>query len=155
MEQKGRLLSIFTVIFIISTVTSFLGSYYIIAYPPLIQLTPPDNIQYIQLYSTITSLSSFIVNTILTLFVFYRIGKKFDLKSNLKSSIIRLMTGAYLGQFVGINAVNLIGIFLIEGFTFYPAYLVRAFSVSFLGTFFTAFTALAIAYLRHNKSEIQ
>jgi hypothetical protein len=137
-------------------VASFLGSFYIIAYIPYIRFTEPYNFQYFQLLSTFLSLSSFIVSPILTLFVFYRIGKKFELKSNLKSSIIRLMTGAYLGQFVGSTTVYLIGIFLIEEFTVYwPQYLSRIFSVSFLGLFFPSFTALAIAYLRNNESEIK
>ena len=58
-----------------------------------------DSIQNYQFYSSIFSIITMIVNPFLVFIGFYKIGKKFDLKSNLKSLIIRLLSGAYLGHF--------------------------------------------------------
>ena len=156
MEQKGYSLNtIFLVILIISFVSGFLGLFPLLIWENLVFQDPFTRANTF-FYFSLLSIIGFIINPILLFIGFYRIGKKFDLKSNLKSSIIRLMTSAYLGRVVGITAVYLIGIFLIKEYTFYwPQYLSSIFSVAFIGTFFTAFTALAIAYLRQNESEIQ
>ena len=112
------------------------------------------NIQDMQIYSNILSLIIFIINPISVLIGFYYLGKKLDLKSNLKSVIIRLLIGAYMGQFFGITSLQLTGICLIKGFNFYwLTYLSNILSVLFLGIFFPAFTALAIAYLGNNREE--
>ena len=99
-----------------------------------------------QIYSNILSLIIFIINPISVLIGFYYLGKKLDLKSNLKSVIIRLLIGAYLGQFFAITIVNLFSF----SWTFY---LINILSTLFLAIFFPAFTALAIAYLGNNREE--
>ena len=97
-----------------------------------------------------------IVNPFLVFIGFYKIGKKFDLKSNLKSLIIRLLSGAYLGHFLSYNVAYLsVGNDSIWFDSYLSIFIGSVFSLSFLGTFFAAFTALAIGYLRHNESEIQ
>ena len=140
------------VILIISFVSSILGLF------PFIRLGDYLGFQDYFLYFALSSIISFIINPILLFIGFYRFGKRFDLKSNLKKVIKRLLIGAYLGHFFSTIILTLVEINIRpEGYNFYwfSYLLIRIFSVSFLRFFFTAFTALAMAYLRHNKSEIQ
>jgi hypothetical protein len=146
MEQNQFLKVIFFIILIIEFVITFL------TYSRLLFPFTVGNIQENIIYFFGISLITFIINPVLVLIGFYRLGKKFDLKSNLKSVILRLAIGAYLGQFLSITILNLIGIYIIEGFNFYwLSYFSRIFSTGFLGLFFTSFSALAISYLRHNQ----
>ena len=145
MEQKNySLITIFLAILIISFVSGLLRSYPILIWDIA-------NIQNSQFYFPIFSIINIIINPFLVFTGFYQIGKKFDLRSNLKSLIIRLLTGAYLGHFLSINVVYLIIENNSPWFDFYwVAIIGNVFSLSFLGTFFAAFTALAIAYLKQN-----
>jgi hypothetical protein len=146
LEQNRFLFRIFIVIMILEFVIIFLNYYRILLIPFSF-----DNVQEMQIYISIISLFSFIIHPILVLIGFYNLGKKIDLKSNLKSVILRLLIGAYLGQFFSITVLNFIGICFIEGFNFYwLSYFGFIFSTVFLGAFFTSFTALAIAYLKQN-----
>ena len=143
MEQNSSLFRLFIVILIIEFVITFL------VYSKLFIPFTVDNIQEFQIYNIIISLITLIINPFFVLIGFYYLGKKLDLKSNLKSLIIRLLIGAYLGQFFSITILNLVEIYFIKEFTFYwLSYLSSILSVSFLGVFFAAFTALAIAYIK-------
>jgi hypothetical protein len=143
MEQNSSLFRMFIVILIIEFVITFL------VYSQLFIPFAVDNIQDLQIYSYIISLITFIINPFFVLIGFYYLGKKLDLKSKLKSVIIRLLIGAYLGQFFSITILNLVEIYFIEGFNFHwLSYLGSILSVSFLGVFFATFTALAIAYMK-------
>ena len=141
MEQKDRsIITIFVVIIIISFASSIIGSYPISI---LYNIKPQDFL----FYSPIFSIISIIIKPFLAFFVFYQIGKKFDLRSNLHSLIIRLLTGAYLGYFFSLSII-----YLIRGIDLYwPALIGSSISLRFLDTSFIAFSALAIAYLRHNN----
>ncbi len=133
-EQKDRLLiMIFLVIMIIQFTINFLN---------YSQMFLPFG-----LCKYIISLIIFIINPVSVLIVFYKLGKKLDLISNLKTVIIRLLIGAYLGHFFSITILSLIEInYLIEGSNFYwLIYLSRILSIPFIGFFFASFTALAIA----------
>ena len=141
MEQDRSIFRIFITIMIVGFVETFL-----IYSEPLAPFTVV-NIQDMQLYSNILSLIIFFINPVSVLIGFYYLGKKLDLKSNLKSVIIRLLIGAYLGQFLAITLLHLVGLY-----TFYwNFYLSSILSTLFLGIFFPAFTALAIAYLKHTE----
>jgi hypothetical protein len=132
MEQNRSLLGIFIVAMIIELVVTFLS------YSRMFLPFSLENLQDFTIYHTIISMVTFIINPILVLIGFYNMGKKFDLKSNLKPIIVRLLIGAYLGQFI-----------FIEEYTFYwLSYLSSLLSVSFLGVFFASFTALAMAHLK-------
>lgn len=149
MEQKSSLFRMFIVILIIEFVTTFLA-YSRLFLPYALDI---QTLTSLQIYGSTISLITIIINPISVLIGFYYWGKKLDLKSNLKSVIIRLLIGAYLGQFLAITIHYLVGIYFITGFNFYwLAYLQQGIlSVSFLGVFFTSFTALAIANLRQNN----
>jgi hypothetical protein len=143
MEQDRPIFRIFIMIMIIEFVATFLG------YSRMFLPFTLDNVQYFTIYHFIISIITFIINPISVLIGFYYLGKKLDLKSNLKPVIVRLLIGAYLGQFISFTLLYLIGIYLIEGYSFYwLSYLSSILSVSFLGLFFAAFTALAIAHLK-------
>ena len=144
MEQKNySLITIFLVILIISFVLGFFRNSPVLLWN--IE-SMQDYIQNYQFYALIFSLISMIINPFLVFFGFYQIGKKFDLRSNLKSLIIRLLAGAYLGYFLSFTIV-----YLIRGFDFSFSVLIgSSISLTFLDAFFIAFSALAIAYLRHN-----
>ena len=143
MEQNRSLLGIFIVAMIIELVVTFLS------YSRMFLPFSLENLQDFTIYHTIISMVTFIINPILVLIGFYNMGKKFDLKSNLKPIIVRLLIGAYLGQFISFTLLHLIGIIFIEEYTFYwLSYLSSLLSVSFLGVFFSSFTALAMAHLK-------
>jgi hypothetical protein len=143
MEQCRSLLRIFIIIMIVGFVEAFLIYSQPLLVFPIVSIW--GNID-MQIYSNILSLIIFIINPISVLIGFYYLGKKLDLKSNLKSVIIRLLIGAYLGQFFAITIVNLFSF----SWTFY---LINILSTLFLVIFFPAFTALAIAYLGNNREE--
>jgi hypothetical protein len=146
MEQDRPIFRIFIIIMIIEFVATFLG------YSRMFLPFTLDNVQYFTIYHFIISIITFIINPISVLIGFYYLGKKLDLKSNLKPVIVRLLIGAYLGQFISITILYLVGIYFIEGFSFYwLSYLSSILSVSFLGLFFASFTALAIANLGQNN----
>jgi len=77
-----------------------------------------DNVQNLQIYNYIVYVITFIINPISVLIGFYYLGKKLDLKSNLKSVIIGLLVGTYLGQFFSITILFVIGVFFAEWFDF-------------------------------------
>jgi len=100
----------------------------------------------INFISQFFSIINIIINPFLVFIGFYQIGKKFDLRSNLKSLIIRLLMGAYLGHFLSITVVYLIMGNNSPWFdSYWSTFIGNVFSLSFLGTFFAAFTALAIS----------
>jgi hypothetical protein len=118
MEQDRLIFRIFIMIIIVGFVEAFL------IYSRTFLSFTLYNIQDFTIYQTIISLISFIINPISVLIGFYYLGKKLDLKSNLKSVIIRLLIGAYLGQFLGITILQLVGIIFIKGFNFYWIFLI-------------------------------
>ena len=140
MEQSNYSLTfILVVILALSTVSNFVGSIPI--------LWGLDNIQLYSMYYPIIIIINIIISPVLVFVLFYLIGKKFDLKSNLKFSIIRLLIGAYVGHFLSFNIVRFFG----EYYNFWSTIVSSIVSLAFLGTFFTAFTGLAIAYLKQNN----
>ena len=86
----------------------------------------------------------------LGLFCGYRVGRKLDLKANLRAIIYSLIGGAYFGSSIGQVATSVI----IEQPESEPLLLVilgDLISTSFLSIAFTVFTALSLAYLRSPK----
>ena len=142
MEQNHSLLTIFLAILIASIVIDvFRGSFFMFF-----------DTSNIQLYSTnypIFVLVSILIHPFLIFILFYKLGKRFDLKVNLKPSIIRLLFGSYLGHFLGTNLIYLI----IGGENYLSTLVGSIISTSFLATFFLSFSALAIAYLTNNIDE--
>jgi len=148
MEQDRLIFKIFITAILVGFVEAFL------IYSRMFLSFTLYTVQDFTIYHFIISLITFIINPIMVLIGFYYLGRKFDLKSNLKPAIIRLLIGAYLGQFFGITILQLVGICFIKGFNFYwISYLSSILSVLFLRIFFPAFTALAISYLRNNRKE--
>jgi hypothetical protein len=143
MEQDRLIFRIFIMIMIVGFVEAFL------IFSRTFLTFTLYNFQDFTIYHFIISIISFIINPIYVLIGFYYLGKKLDLKSNLKPVIVSLLVGAYLGQFFGITIPQLVGIYFIREFNFYwLSYLSTILSVLFLGIFFPAFTALAIAHLK-------
>ena len=142
MEQNRSLFRLFIVAMIIEFVVTFL------TYSRIFLPFTVDNLQNLQIYNYIISLITFSINPISVLIGFYYLGKKFDLKSKLKPVIVRLLIGAYFGQFFSITILFLIGIFIGWVDLFWLSYLGSILSVSFLGVFFASFTAMAVAYLK-------
>ena len=137
MEQKDRyLVMIFLVVLIISFVIGILRNWMIFYF-----LEWHDYLVYYQI-SVISSL----ITPLLVFIPYYLIGKKFDLRSNLKWSIISLLTGAYLGYFLSAN----IEIPLIGFVPYWERVIESIISLQFLYTFSIAFSALAIAYFKNN-----
>lgn len=139
MEQNNYSLNlIFVVTIILGFTIAFVGSL------PVFLI---NDIQTFQMYSSIFIIINLIISPVLVFVVFYLIGKKFDLKLNLKSSIIRLLIGAYIGHFLGYITIQ-----FINGFwDIWSTFIASIVSSAFFFTFFIAFTALAIAYLKQNN----
>ena len=142
MEQNHSLLTIFLAILIASIVIDvFRGSFFM--------FFDMSNIQLYSTYYPIFVLVSILIHPFLIFILFYKLGKRFDLKVNLKPSIIRLLFGSYLGHFLGTNLIYLI----IGGENYLSTLVGSIISTSFLATFFLSFSALAIAYLTNNIDE--
>ena len=144
MEQNHSLITILLAVLIASFVTGFFR-----AFP--IMFIDISNIQFYSTYYPIFMLINIIIHPFLIFILFYKIGKRFDLKLNLKPSIIRLVIGSYLGHFV---VINLIYLNVVRG-DYFAALVGSLFSPLFLETFFVSFSALAIAYLRNNIKETE
>ena len=145
-NENNSLTLILVAVLVLSFVSSIVGRIPILFF----------NFESIQFYYTfypIFLIINIIIHPVLVFVVFYRLGKNFDLKSNLKSSIIRLLIGSYIGYFLASNITQ-----FIQGFD--DSWGILSFligsivSLSFLGTFFAAFTALAIAYLKQNNLSV-
>ena len=142
MEQNHSLLTIFLAILIASIVIDvFRGSFFM--------FFDTSNIQLYSTYYPIFVLVSILIHPFLIFILFYKLGKRFDLKVNLKPSIIRLLFGSYLGHFLGTNLIYLI----IGGENYLSTLVGSIISTSFLATFFLSFSALAIAYLTNTIDE--
>jgi Na+/melibiose symporter-like transporter len=142
MEQNHSLLTIFLAILIASIMIDvFRGSFFM--------FFDTSNIQLYSTYYPIFVLVSILIHPFLIFILFYKLGKRFDLKVNLKPSIIRLLFGSYLGHFLGTNLIYLI----IGGENYLSTLVGSIISTSFLATFFLSFSALAIAYLTNNIDE--
>ena len=142
MEQNHSLLTIFLAILIASIMIDvFRGSFFM--------FFDTSNIQLYSTYYPIFVLVSILIHPFLIFILFYKLGKRFDLKVNLKPSIIRLLLGSYLGHFLGTNLIYLI----IGGENYLSTLVGSIISTSFLATFFLSFSALAIAYLTNNIDE--
>ena len=142
MEQNHSLLTIFLAILIASIMIDvFRGSFFM--------FFDTSNIQLYSTYYPIFVLVSMLIHPFLIFILFYKLGKRFDLKVNLKPSIIRLLFGSYLGHFLGTNLIYLI----IGGENYLSTLVGSIISTSFLATFFLSFSALAIAYLTNNIDE--
>lgn len=142
MEQNHSLFTIFLAILIASIVTDvFRGSFFM--------FFDASNIQLYSTYYPIFVLVSILVHPVLIFILFYKLGKRFDLKVNLKPSIIRLLLGSYLGHFLGTNIIYL----YIAGENYLSTLVGSIISTQFLATFFLSFSALAIAYLSNYMDE--
>ena len=142
MERNHSLLTILLAILIVSFVKGFFGGL------PLLIFDLTNNMAMYGYYP-IFDVVNIIISPFLTFFVFYQIGKKFDLKLNLMPSIIRLLLGSYVGHFLAINLI-----YLLAAWRYYPSILLsHILSPLFFTTFFISFSALAIAYLRNNREE--
>jgi hypothetical protein len=148
MKQQDRyLIMMFLVILILSLVSGFLFVYRII-FPFISDWQHGSSFT---TFSWLFTLFSFIISPILVFIGIYYIGKSINLRQKLGSSIFRLLIGAFVGNFLGYIIAYLISGYEFE--TFLVPYLSGVVSISFtsLSTFFTAFTALAIAYIRHTN----
>ena len=146
-QQDRSLTMMFLVILILGFASGFLFVYRILL-PVLIDYH--QSISYI-IFSYLFVFIELIISPILVFIGIYYIGKKIDLKTKLNSSIIRLLSGAYTGYFLGYTIAHLFSGYELE--TFVVPYFSGVLSLFFgsLSMFFTAFTALAIAYIRHTN----
>jgi len=137
MEQKDRyLIMIFLVVLIMDFAVGFIRR---------IPIVVPPSMDYFYIYYLIIYIS-FLISPVLVFIAFYLIGRKFDVRTNLRSLIIILLTGAYLGDFLS----TIIYIPLREYVFSWESVIGIFISLQFLYTFFTAFSALTIAYFRNN-----
>jgi hypothetical protein len=146
-QQDRSLTMMFLVILTLGFASGFIFVY---------QMLLPFLFDYTQSISFVTFSYLFlfinlIISPILVFIGIYYIGKKIDLKTKLSSSIIRLLSGAFTGYFLGYTIAHLFSGYEFE--TFVVPYLSGVMSLLFssLSMFFTAFTALAIAYIRHTN----
>ncbi len=86
----------------------------------------------------------------LGLFCGYRVGRKLDLKANLRVVIYSLIGGAYFGSSIGQVATSII-IKQHESESLLLVILGDIISTSFLSMVFTVFMALSLAYIRSPK----
>jgi hypothetical protein len=137
MEQKDRyLIMIFLVVLITDFAVGFIRD---------IPIALSLSMDYYYIYTLIMFIS-FLIRPVLVFIAFYLIGRKFDVRTNLRSLIVILLTGAYLGNFL--SAIIYI---LLREYVFSWVSVISIFiSLQFLYTFFTAFSALTIAYFRNN-----
>ena len=137
MEQKNRnFIMLFLTVFIADFILSIL------------RRTPSHNFPSLGYNDSywLSMFISLIFNPFLVFFASYLIGKKFDVRTNLRSVIIILMTGSILG-----NISYPIISELIEGGHFSLIYVAVSFLLmQFLYTFSLAFSALVIANFRRN-----
>ena len=147
MEQNDNSLTlILVVVLVLGFVTSIVGRI------PILFLNF-DSIQFYYTIYPIFTIISIIIHPVLVFVVFYRLGKNFDLKLNLSSSIIRLLIGSYIGHFLASNIVQFIYGF--EDTWEILSFLIGSIiSLGFLSSFFVAFSALAIAYLKQNNLSV-
>jgi hypothetical protein len=137
MKQKDRyLIMIFLVVLIMDFAVGFIRR---------IPIVVPPSMDYFYIYYLIIYIS-FLISPVLVFIAFYLIGRKFDVRTNLRSLIIILLTGAYLGDFLS----TIIYIPLREYVFSWESVIGIFISLQFLYTFFTAFSALTIAYFRNN-----
>lgn len=129
MEQQNRhLIMIFLIILIMNFMAVFIKKAIIFDW-------------FFMSYETSFILSLLIIIPIV--FVsFYLIGQKFDLKSNLKWSIISLLLGAILGYLLSLSYCFITKEVLCSLMFYFSFY----FPVTIFFTFFIAFSALAMAY---------
>lgn len=86
------------------------------------------------------------LSPILLFIAFYLIGKKFEVRTNLKSLIVTLLIGAYLG-----NLLSYLTQFLYFEYTFsWESAFYILVPLQFIYTFFVSFSALAIANFEKN-----
>lgn len=100
----------------------------------------------ISLYVLFASLTIPLFATFLVLLGVYWVGRNIDLQTNLRVSILSLLSGAYLGSWVG-GAV-ILQTDIPPELSSLPAILANLVSIAFLQIFFIAFTALSLAHLR-------
>ena len=137
MEEKDQSLA---PIFLVVLTFSFMleASLFYMVYLPAF----PDKLQ---IYWMIGISAVSWIHPLLVFVGVYLVGKKVDLRAKLVPLTVLLIVGAYVGSFTGQIAITLISKpELLPGATF-----TALTSPSFLQSFFAAFTALAIAYLRH------
>jgi len=133
MKQKDRyLIMIFLVIFIMNFVIGIIEKG--LAY------------KWFSFHYQSSIILSLIIISPLVFVSFYLIGEKFDLKSNLKFSIINLLSGAVLGYFLS----SIYWYIRSEIYRSMMMLLGVNFLLTIVLTFFIAFSALALAYLRTN-----
>jgi len=110
---------------------------------------PRDFIVYIEILKWVR----LAVNPFLMFTVFYLHGRKLDLKAKLRSVIVLLFLGLYVGYFLG----NMIP-YPVLTTTSYPAPLsyilfYGLYSLTIICPFFVALSASAIAYIRRSENE--
>jgi len=143
MEQKDRSVTrMFLVILILGFASGFLRNSFVF----LLDLFNDLQIAFSPFFQVINYLNLVIIYGVVFV-VFYQMGKKIDLKLKLDSLIIRLLAGAVIGNFLGFNIALLLGGFYYD-FGIFENSIINILLYA-LPTFLTAFTALAIAYIRH------
>ena len=136
MEQKDRyLIMLFLVVFIAD---------FIIAFFRTLSVTLPGLNWYDS--SWLFMFISLIFNPFLVFVASYLIGKKFDVRTNLRSVIIILMTGAILGN-ISYSIIFELIVFRHFSLMYFAS---RFLSMKYLYTFSLAFSALVMANFRHN-----
>ena len=148
MKQQDRSLTMmFLVILILGFASGFLFVYQMLL--PFV-FDWQTSVSSLSMYYGLFSVISFLISPILVFTGIYYVGKKIDLKAKLGSIIIRLISAAFIGKLLGYFSAYLISGFEFEVFSGpIPSHLLSL-SFSSLSMFFIAFTALSIAYIRHN-----
>jgi len=108
-----------------------------------------------ELYVGIVSYIRFAVNPFLIFTVFYLHGRKLDLKAKLRSVMVLLIAGLYVGYVLG-NIVTFPVITHLYQSPFPPSFLgtvlMSLFPTIIISPFFAALSASAIAYIRNIKT---
>lgn len=148
MKEVHRSLNLlFFVILILGFASGFIGGFRLILPFVVDWQTPSSSLATIFFFFSVIS---FIISPIMVFIGIYYVGREYDLRLNLGSSIIRLLGGGYVGQSIGFSIAYLISGYGFDSFVQYLGAMLP-FTLSSLSMFFTAFTALALAYLRKNN----
>ena len=100
-------------------------------------------------YSLIASIIIHFASILFVLAGVYLAGRNIDLRVELHRAVVLLLVGAYVGNFVGWTLSLII---FVQPHDLLSSIVAGLFSTSFLLTFFVAFTALSLAYIRTSRS---
>jgi hypothetical protein len=107
-------------------------------------------------WGTVIPVVSLIINPIAILVVFYRVGKKYDLRGRIKEAILSILLGWGIGYFLTTIAGIVISYYVFHSTIYFePLSILALIIIPFYQSvfpFFVTLASLALGYLRQNQS---